>query len=132
MKNIISITFALLILLQSFSKVWIVFSFKINQDYIAKVLCINRDKPEKHCDGQCVLMQRVKAEEEQEKKQLPQKLKEQKEVIYCFELQKWSLDGNCRAVKTTQKRLFSYQPPFTSTFVKGIFHPPDFITVQTT
>lgn len=35
--------------------------FKLNQDYISKVLCINRDKPQLDCDGQCVLMQKMKS-----------------------------------------------------------------------
>src|SRR5690606_23127285 len=34
--------------------------FKLNQDYISKVLCINRDKPQLDCDGQCILMQKMK------------------------------------------------------------------------
>ncbi len=34
--------------------------FKMQQDYIAKVLCINKDQPEMHCNGQCVLMKKLK------------------------------------------------------------------------
>ena len=34
--------------------------FKLNQDYISKVLCINRDKPELECDGHCILMDKMK------------------------------------------------------------------------
>jgi hypothetical protein len=35
--------------------------FKLNQDYISKVLCINRDKPELECDGHCILMDKMKS-----------------------------------------------------------------------
>jgi len=35
-------------------------------DYIAK--CINKDKPQLHCDGQCVLMKKIREKEEEETK----------------------------------------------------------------
>ena len=35
-------------------------------DYLAK--CINRDLPELHCNGQCVLMKKIKETEKEEKK----------------------------------------------------------------
>ncbi|TYP97699.1 hypothetical protein BC792_102121 [Sphingobacterium allocomposti] len=35
-------------------------------DYIAK--CINKDKPQLHCDGQCVLMKKIKEKEKEETK----------------------------------------------------------------
>jgi len=31
-----------------------------NQDFFAKVLCINKDKPEMACNGKCILMQKLK------------------------------------------------------------------------
>ena len=33
-------------------------------DYIAK--CINSDRPELHCNGQCILMQKIREEEKKE------------------------------------------------------------------
>jgi hypothetical protein len=108
--------------------VWIIFSFKINQDYIAKVLCINRDKPERQCNGKCVLMQRIKAEEEKEKKEIPQKLKAQKEVLYCLGNLSWQIERP-NEFKNQQKKTFPHQTPFTSAFVTDIFRPPKFVTV---
>ena len=113
----------MLILFQSFGKVWIWFSFKVNQDYIAKALCINRNKPEMHCNGKCVLAQRIKAAEEKERKEIPRKLKDQKEVVYCFSFPKW-LPEPAADLKSTPAIRFFYQSPSTSTDVKGIFHPP--------
>ena len=128
LKNLISVLLAFLILLQSFSKVWIIFSFKINQDYIARVLCINRDKPEMHCNGNCILMQRIKADEEQEKKDMSQKLKDLKDVCYCL---RYFASPSEYLISQAGKQIntFHYQPPITSDFVKGIFHPPNFVTV---
>ena len=33
--------------------------FLYNQDYIAEILCINKEKPSMHCDGKCFLMQQL-------------------------------------------------------------------------
>lgn len=36
------------------------------KNYYADVLCINKDKPEMHCNGQCAFMQKVKSQEKSE------------------------------------------------------------------
>jgi len=38
------------------TKIGIFAYWKINQKYIAENYCINRDKPQMHCDGKCQLM----------------------------------------------------------------------------
>ncbi len=124
LHSVLSITLALLILLQSFSKVWIVVGFKVNQRYIARVLCINRDKPERRCNGTCVLMQRIKAEAEQERRQLPEKLEAHKEVVYDFNGLKLPLPVNS-GLSFSRKRPGVDQSPHSSDFVRSIFRPPD-------
>jgi hypothetical protein len=57
--------FIIFLFTQSFSKWLIVAEFRLNQDYIAKNLCINRNKPKMHCNGKCQLMKKLAAEEEQ-------------------------------------------------------------------
>ncbi len=74
------------------------------------------------------MMQRIKAEEEKEKKEMPQKLKEQKEVLYCLGRFDWLIERPKDCTNKT-KKTFAHQTPFTSVFVKGIFRPPKFITV---
>jgi len=55
--------------------VWV--DFKINQDYIAKVLCINREKPSKGCNGKCHLKKQLKKTEPQESQPVPAGEKQQ-------------------------------------------------------
>jgi hypothetical protein len=107
-------------------KLWIYFSFKINQDYIVKVLCINRNKPEMHCDGNCILMQRLKADEDQERKQIPQALKEQKELVFCYETTLVAFKKIAQ-LPTKRRTAVFFQQPVTSDFVVDIFHPPAFV-----
>jgi hypothetical protein len=52
---------ATVMLFKAFLAPAIFIDFKLNQDYISKVLCINRDKPELECDGQCILMKKMKS-----------------------------------------------------------------------
>ena len=56
--------------------------FSVRQDYIAKVLCINRDKPMLNCNGSCILAQKLKQAQEQEEnsKEITQKL----EISFFF------------------------------------------------
>ena len=124
LKNILCILLAVLLLLQSCNKTWVVFSFKVNQDYIAKVLCINRAKPEMHCDGNCILMQRIKAAEENEQREVPQKVKEQKEALYCLEIA-ICLSFQANTVFLAKETPEYYHHPFTPAYLKAVFHPPD-------
>ena len=44
-------------------------SFKLNQSYIASVLCENRAKPVLQCKGKCYLTKKLKQADEKEKSQ---------------------------------------------------------------
>ena len=50
------------------SKLSIYVNFKLNQDFIAEVLCINKDKPVSNCNGNCYLSKQLKVQEEKEEK----------------------------------------------------------------
>ena len=36
-----------------------VIEYLVNYDYISRVLCINKDKPQLQCDGKCYLMKQL-------------------------------------------------------------------------
>jgi hypothetical protein len=50
-------------------------NYKINYEYISKVLCINKSNPDLKCNGKCHLQKELKksAEEESQKKALTEK-----------------------------------------------------------
>jgi hypothetical protein len=48
--------------------------FKLNRDYIAKVLCENRARPEMHCNGQCYLAKKLKQQQEKQDKETSEKV----------------------------------------------------------
>ncbi len=50
-------------------------AFKINKEYIAENLCVNKSSPWMNCNGRCYLMKKLKQTQEKEKKQQQQEQK---------------------------------------------------------
>lgn len=126
MKRVITLLMLLVMMIQSSSQLWITAAFFLNRDYISRVLCINKDKPESGCNGACQLKKQIKKDQEkQEKSGIDSKSKEV--LVYLptviplassnivFE---WS-------AKTFNKIYFSSF--LTDGFTHSIFHPPTFI-----
>jgi hypothetical protein len=64
MKFIVVPILILLLLTQTFSKWAMIFQYEINKNYIARVLCENKSRPQLHCNGKCKLMEKMRADEE--------------------------------------------------------------------
>jgi hypothetical protein len=59
--------------------------YRINRDYIAENLCVNRDKPMLNCNGQCYLAKKLQAAEEKEQKSNAERLEKMPEVVLSFQ-----------------------------------------------
>ncbi len=67
-----------------FNRMGIVMYYQANKAYIAKVLCVNKNRPSLHCDGKCYLAKKLKAAEEKEQKQTTEKLEKMPEIqLFC-------------------------------------------------
>ncbi len=55
MKFWVSIITVFLFLISLIRPVLPVYDYFLNYNYIVNVLCVNKDKPEMHCDGKCYL-----------------------------------------------------------------------------
>ncbi|MBG6236021.1 hypothetical protein IWX76_002602 [Pedobacter sp. CAN_A7] len=66
-----SIAFLLIFttLTANLSQYFVYVGFEFNKNYIATVLCVNRDKPVLQCNGKCYLSKRLKQAAEKEKNQ---------------------------------------------------------------
>ncbi|UOQ68840.1 hypothetical protein [Hymenobacter volaticus] len=62
----------------------IVANWWLNRDYVARVLCINRDKPAMHCNGKCHLAKRLRAAAATEQQQRPLGSKQAFQEITLF------------------------------------------------
>ncbi|MCE7065048.1 hypothetical protein [Dyadobacter sp. CY326] len=61
-------------ILPTFSQWGTIAYYHINKDYITRVLCENRDKPQLHCDGHCFLAKKLRAQEEKKDKQTSERV----------------------------------------------------------
>lgn len=108
---------------QAFMMPIVYLDFKLRQDYIAKVLCINRDKPEMHCNGRCILMQKMK--KAQQKEQSPQNQHSKSEILWlhCAGLLQLDFQVNLPVIlehHPFKSDFYSY------TLLRSLFHPPQF------
>ena len=83
-KKAFSILMVVILLFPSLSRIGILIDFKINQDFIAEVLCINKEEPMTVCNGKCYLSSQLKKGIEQEEKQAPPAKKETLNLVYCI------------------------------------------------
>ena len=92
----------------------------INYDYISKVLCINKDKPELRCNGKCQLMKKLEQQEQDDFNLLRINMEEY--PIGFVDLFVYSKEQSHK--KTRSEKIFSYKQNYRFSFNQKIFHPP--------
>jgi hypothetical protein len=98
--------------------------FKLHQEYIAKVLCVNKDKTQMGCNGKCHLSKQMQKVEEKEQKQTPQHVKGKRDFVFYSNSTEKSknLIGNSKDKKQFICTKQHYEEPF----LNKVFHPPQF------
>lgn len=117
------------IIVPLFTQTGVMIDFKINQDFIAEVLCINKEKPRmtKACNGKCYLTTQLKKVEEREnEEQAPINLNQRFEVVYYYSQTAFDFS------LTSDPDSDEHNPEFgevlyTSAFIEDVFHPPELI-----
>jgi len=71
MQRLVSLLFLVLYAVALLRPVEPLLEYYIRYDYFAKELCLNRNRPELHCNGKCILMQRLKQASEQQQPAAP-------------------------------------------------------------
>src|SRR5690554_4831329 len=107
-------------LLKAFLAPAIFIDFKLNQDYIAKVLCINREKPQLECNGQCILMKKMEQAQDSNSAEQSQSTKPHLLEIFS-ELSPLFQPLTSPAV---QKEFFTYNDGDSFVLFFSIFQPP--------
>ncbi|QRR00061.1 hypothetical protein [Dyadobacter sandarakinus] len=64
MRTIIIYIWLITTILPTFSQWGTIAYYQLNKEYIARVLCENRDKPQLHCNGHCYLAKKLKKQQE--------------------------------------------------------------------
>lgn len=98
----------------------------MNQDYIAKNLCVMRNMQNNTCQGNCQLTKKLEQETKEEQKQLPKKNKEKQDILY---FQKITSPETVLPFYTLEKPYQKYHYDFSEdqSFYDSIFRPPKFI-----
>lgn len=68
MKSCFAYLLSALVLLQTFSRELLVVDFTLNQATITARFCVNKARPQLHCDGKCYFAKQLKKQEERESK----------------------------------------------------------------
>lgn len=121
-KQSIAILFLFAFLTQTFSKAVIVCSFYANQDYIAKNLCENRNKPKCCCcAGKCQLRKKLNKDTNEDKQNNERKSGKETEVLssmsfITYQLTFYSMELDSLYITDSDKTAIDKSYP--------IFHPP--------
>jgi hypothetical protein len=84
MRVLVLYSLVLATLLPTFSQWGTIAYFQINKEYIARVLCENRDKPQMHCDGNCYLAKRLKAQQDKHDQETGERVQQTPPVqLFC-------------------------------------------------
>jgi len=59
-----TLALAILVLVNALSATLVFLDYELRKDFIAEVLCINREKPQFHCAGSCHLKKNLKKSQE--------------------------------------------------------------------
>lgn len=123
LKRVICCLLILSFFSSQLSRLSIYVNFKINQDFIADVLCINKDIPTSTCNGKCYLTKELKAQEEKENAQLPKERNERTETLFCSFSE---FDYVTPTFEFLEKDIFlpKYLVFRKNAFIEDIFHPP--------
>jgi len=97
--------------------------YQVNQGYISEVLCENRDLPEMHCDGKCVLAQKLKQANQQEKQKGNPSIPEIELVISPF-IFSHSSEGAMEGREGDSPEWQCPEDHYSLTLISGLFHPP--------
>jgi hypothetical protein len=119
LKKVVLIILTLSFLTFQFSEILIFLSFKINQETIAKTLCIEKDVENSTCKGCCQLKKKLADQHEQKEKLPPVE----------------NSKNNIDLLASERVELFLFPPPadaeqneltpeYTSLNLFRIFHPP--------
>ena len=105
-----------------------VIDYVVNYDYIAKVLCENKAKPELKCNGKCQLMKELAKAAEEEKPISPTKKNQTQETEILFFQEISALVDGPTYIFTETILNSHYSNLYSHLESDNFFHPPTVIS----
>jgi len=121
MKKIASVLLLAAFLVECTSQLWIMAAFKINQDYIAANICVNRFDAIPICKGSCYL--EVQLNQDQKHQQKFPDLKMKETTLFC---KGNSIDSLTQTIFSKADVSYPYLRIsfFTTNYLRSVFRPP--------
>lgn len=99
--------------------------YAVNYDYIVNTLCVNKSKPEIHCNGKCYLSKELAKTNDSESSPLQKTKNTGQKILDIYIL------PDITEISVTEKKLFFnfnfiYETAYSFLFLKSIFKPPVF------
>jgi hypothetical protein len=123
-RLLIAIILSLSLFLQCVSHLAVVVIFKLNQNFIARNLCINRAQPQKHCNGKCFLKKQMKRldQSDNSKSESPT-VKIEKTEVLCI-LPKF-INISYTVFRAEKESYLPFDAwPLLPAHIPSVFHPP--------
>ena len=121
-KKFIALFLLIALIGSGFSQFAVYLGFQLNQDYIAKTLCVNKNRPELHCNGRCYLMSKLKLVNEKEKKQAAKDTLNRMATSFLHRVYTTSLQAPTAAF--IAKHSTHYKFTYYSQYITTVFRPP--------
>lgn len=122
MRSLLIYLLVTAVLLPSISSWGTLAYYHLNKDYIARVLCENRDKPQLHCDGKCYLAKQLKAQQDRQDKETTERVQNTALIqLFCEAGFSFVFASPGRVY---QRPLFNYQRSVYASPLRCLFHPP--------
>jgi hypothetical protein len=122
MRSLLTYILLIAVLLPSISPWGTIAYYHLNKDYIARVLCENRNKPQLHCDGKCYLAKRLKAQQDKQDKETAERIQNTSPFqLYCEACFQFDFGTT---PKRSQSPRFAYQLPSYSSYIRDFLQPP--------
>jgi hypothetical protein len=104
-----------------------VLDYVVNYDYIVKELCVNRQKPQMHCNGKCHLMQGLAKAADQQKQESDKKsAQQQAEVLFYAPIANVAIPISFPII--VKQQAVHYSNLYSQTNYQSVFHPPTSIS----
>ena len=123
MRSLVAYILLAAIMLPTLSPWGTIAYFKLNREYIAKVLCENRKRPELHCDGKCYLAKQLKQQKDKQDKETSEKVHNMP-VIQLFTPQPYFYNFEREVTEFREPVHFFHQLLFYSAPIGKLLRPP--------
>jgi len=121
-RKVVSLVVLLSLLFKSFCDLGIVGWYVFNQKYIAQNLCENRSQPQRHCNGKCVLLKKLKAVQKADKDHQTENTVEHFSVVFYLIPDTWL--SKAPFSFSPKLKYYSFDQKVENAFSQDHFKPP--------